>query len=104
MRNMSKLPRSNSRIYKAALQFRRLRDREEHPDGSFDKAGRWYPSDDEELECCHSVRGPSRAYPYPLLQHCRTAVHVAKTWKVEVREVRRVARLLDQRFNQEESA
>jgi hypothetical protein len=52
-------------------------DRREHPDGEFDKAGRWYPSDLERCECCNSIRYPSRSWPYSLLVHCRSKRHVA---------------------------
>lgn len=50
--------------------------RTEHPDGTFDKAGRWYPSEEERCECCASVRSPSRRFPYSYMTHCRTKKHV----------------------------
>ena len=58
----------------AAREYRALRDREINPNGSFDKAGRWYPAH----ACDCAVRAPSRAHPYSYLLHCRTAEHVAR--------------------------
>ena len=50
--------------------------RREHPDGTFDKAGRWYPSEAETCECCKHIRPPSRGWPYSLMVHCRTMKHI----------------------------
>lgn len=47
-----------------------------HPNGYFDKGGRWYPHDDERRPCCDSIRHPSRRFPYSLLTHCRTKRHI----------------------------
>lgn len=52
------------------------RDRNTHPDGHFDKAGRWWPSAEEECDCCDNIREPSRRWPYNYLVHCRSAAHV----------------------------
>jgi hypothetical protein len=63
--------------YLAIIQMYESRQsRETHPDGSFDSAGRWYPSDDEECPCCMDIRSPSRAYPFSLMRHCRTRKHI----------------------------
>jgi len=54
------------------------RDRVVHPEGTFDNAGRWYPS---ERESCGGsgtqVRGPSRKWPYSYMHRCRTKAHVS---------------------------
>jgi hypothetical protein len=77
----------------AALeQFRARRARTEHPDGSFDSAGRWYPDAPERRACCKSVRGPSRSHPYSYMIHCRTANHVAALHAVSASELRAAAR------------
>jgi hypothetical protein len=57
------------------------RDRRSHPAGSFDSAHRWYPTAQERCDCC-DVRRPSRAYPYSLLVHCRTAEHIAHLYGI----------------------
>ncbi len=49
-----------------------LKNREVHPSGSFDKAGRFYAEHGELI----SVRSPSRAYPYSQMQACRTLKYV----------------------------
>ncbi len=57
-------------------QFRARLMGEEHPEGLFDKSGRWYPSDQERSACCAHIRQPSCAHPYSLLRHCRTLRHI----------------------------
>ena len=56
--------------------YRARKARTTHPDGRFDRAGRWYPS---EIEDCDgdgtSVRTPSRAWPYSYMLRCRTKDH-----------------------------
>ena len=47
-----------------------------HPNGSFDKAGRWDPDETEFQDCCRYIRKPSRTYPYSLLKHCRSKKHI----------------------------
>lgn len=54
------------------------RDRQVNPEGKFDGAGRWYPSQTEDadgsIERTH--RSPSRAWPYSYMTACRTRKHV----------------------------
>ena len=61
----------------AEKRWNQLKNREIHPEGTFDKGGRWYP--DMKLECCN-VRSPSRAYPYSLMLHCRSWEHVCNEY------------------------
>lgn len=85
-----------SRVDRAAHTFVARRDRREHPDGSEEgTARRWYPSDREFCECCKSIRNPSRAWPWSLMIHCRTAEHVAHLFDVDASDVRRRARQID---------
>ncbi len=52
------------------------KDRRVHPEGSFDKAKRWYPSNREDADgdgTC--VRSPTRAYPFSYMLRCRTRAH-----------------------------
>ncbi len=83
-----------STIETAATEYRNLKNRISHPDGSFDKGGRWYPSAAETCTCCAGLRSPSRAYPYSLMVHCRTAVHVASKYGVEAKDVKKLAKTL----------
>ena len=80
----------------AAREYLALKNRQIHPDGKFDSAGRWYPSDAETLPCCGGHRSPSRAYPYSYMTHCRTAEHVAHRYNVPAADVRRAARQIEQ--------
>jgi hypothetical protein len=51
-----------------------LKERELHPRGEFDKAGRFYLADSELVDC----RAPSAKYPYSQMQAGRTAKYVKR--------------------------
>jgi hypothetical protein len=52
--------------------------RKSHPEGEFDKAGRWYPSAREDADGDgSSTRSPTRAWPYSYMLRCRTRQHCA---------------------------
>ena len=51
-----------------------LKNREIHPSGKFDSAGRWYAKHDDLI----NVRWPSRAFPYSQMTACRTKKYVKK--------------------------
>jgi hypothetical protein len=55
------------------------RDRQVNPEGHFDGAGRWYPSDSENAagNLTSRLRSPSRAWPYSYMTGARTRKHVA---------------------------
>lgn len=89
-------------VIAAAMQFLARRDRAEHPDGKFDNAQRWYPGSGERQNCCSHIRSPSRAHPYSNMTHCRTAEHIASMHGVDVTEVRRMARELENDFEIDE--
>lgn len=82
-------------ITAAAHEFVARKNRQSHPEGTFDKQGRFYPSDREFQACCSSIRTPSRAYPYSYMTHCRTADHVAHLFGVDARDVRKMARQIE---------
>lgn len=69
-----------------------------NPDGYFDNAGRWYPSDHERQACCDSIREPSRAYLCSLNKHCRTMNHIAHLFDVDLRFLRRRVRDMRNEF------
>lgn len=69
------------------------RDRQTHPPGRFDSAGRFWA--DEHFNCCAGLRSPSRAYPYPQMTHCRSLDHVAHLHNAHRARVRAAVRLLD---------
>lgn len=73
----------NEDLANAVAELYARKVRYHHPNGKFDKAGRWYPDDDERQECCKGIRAPSRSYPYSLMTHCRTARHVAHLYRVD---------------------
>lgn len=49
--------------------------RQVNPEGTFDNAGRWFPSRREDSLHLRGIRGPSRAWPYTYLKACRTLAH-----------------------------
>jgi hypothetical protein len=69
--------------------------RAENPDGNFDNANRWYPSEAEKQPCCNSVRGPSRAHPFSYMVHCRTAKHVSALTGISESEIKKGARVIE---------
>jgi len=82
----------SDKIQAAAQHYVDLKHRRRHPVGKFDRGGRWYPA--QEHTCCESIRGPSRAYPYSLLTHCRSAAHVAAEHGVEKAALLKAAKAL----------
>lgn len=66
--------------------------RRAHPRGDWDDGHRWYPDEAEWRDCCAKIRPPSRAWPWSLMVHERTAAHVAALYDVEPTALRRVAR------------
>ena len=51
--------------------FQQLKERDIHPAGNFDNAGRFYPADHLYNFVSH-LRSPSRSWPYSYMQGCRT--------------------------------
>jgi len=45
------------------------------PEGKYDSARRWEPSDAEWQTCCRSIRSPTRTWPWSLLKHAHTRTH-----------------------------
>lgn len=81
----------------AAHELRRRRGRESRPDGSWDRAGRYFPSTEEHRACCVGIRTPSRAWPHSLWSHVHSIEHVANLYRVERKDVMRALRMLNRR-------
>ena len=84
----------NKKTIKAVEEFINRKTRKSHPDGSFDKAKRWEPSDNEWCECCKSIRTPSRRFPFSLMTHCRSIGHIAALYEVDAGAVRKISNYL----------
>lgn len=67
----------NKKIKAAIKLYNERQSRDVDPDGTFDKSGRWYPSDSERCLCCRYISSPTRSYPYSYMTHCRSSEHVA---------------------------
>jgi hypothetical protein len=71
------------RLEMAVRDYLDKKSKKTNPDGQFDNAGRWFPSEAEENWCCSGIRPPSRGFPYSMLTHCRSAFHIAEKYEVE---------------------
>lgn len=78
----------------AAIEYLKRENRTAHPTGKFDNAKRFYPSDMERCDCCYSIRTPSASWPNTLMNHCRSAKHIANKFKVDVLYVNRLVKLI----------
>ena len=78
----------------AAREYIARQKRESHPEGRFDNAQRFYPSNKERQDCCDYIRPPSRSYPYSYIKHCRSIEDVANLYGVDATELRHHAREL----------
>lgn len=81
-------------IEKAAQEYIDRKNRDKHPSGVFDNAGRWEPDDDEWCECCSYIRSPSRCYPFSLMVHCRSLEHIAHLFGVDKSDLRKKVRAI----------
>jgi hypothetical protein len=73
----------SERLTAAADEFFARQERRSHPEGWTDRAGRWYPSDAENAPLCATVRKPSFNYPWSIMLHCRSTVHLAELFDVD---------------------
>jgi hypothetical protein len=78
----------SQRLTSAATEYVNRRDRFTHPVGHFDRAKRFYPAESEARACCNDIRSPSRRFPFSYMTHCRTMIHVAHLFDVEVADLR----------------
>jgi len=88
---MSTLKIINSTVIKAVEEYLNRKSRKAHPNGNFDNARRWYPDDKEACEECGTVRQPSRSYPFSIMTHCRSIVHIAKKYQVDASILRKIS-------------
>lgn len=88
----------SQQAYEAALEYLKRKARVSHPDGYFDKAKRWYPSDDEDCGITSTIRAPSRGWPYSYLLAARSLVHVATLFEQDATMVRAAVKDLNKRF------
>ena len=78
----------------AAREYVARKRRQEHPIGSLDSGGRWYPSADEKCWFCAAIRAPSKNWPHSLMLQCRTIDHVAFKYGLDPLDIRRVVRAI----------
>jgi hypothetical protein len=61
----------------------------------------WYPTAEEHCACCDSIRTPSRAYPWSLMTHCRTAEHIAHLYGLSLDDLQAAIRRAEDRGGDE---
>jgi hypothetical protein len=81
----------DERVADAALLYLLRQQRILDPSGYFDRAGRWYADENEELPCCKR-HYPSRRRPYRMTVHCRTLGHVVDLLGVDYAAADRLLR------------
>ena len=90
IREFAEVANESERLAAAAGEFFARQDRRSHPEGWTDRAGRWYPSDVENAPLCATVRKPSAAYPWSIMQHCRNTVHLAELFDVDADKLKKL--------------
>jgi len=63
-----------SAAFQALARYEKRQARLEHPEGSFDRAARWYPSG-RDSQVISFVREPSRSFPNSYNLSCRSLAH-----------------------------
>lgn len=83
----------NTNLLNAVKEFLAREARSRNPDGFFDRGGRFFPSDKEACACCVGIRQPSKAYPFSLMNHCRSAEHIAHLFDIDAKIFRKAIKL-----------
>lgn len=65
-----------------------------HPSGYTDRAGRWYPDNEEKQPCCASIRSPSAAWKWSLYKHCHSLGHIAMLHDADEELAKTLSRVL----------
>lgn len=77
-----------NQLEKAYAEWRGRESGSRYPESEPGRSIRWYPHERNEWQsCCDKIRRPSRKYPYSLLQHCKSAKHVASLFGVERKDL-----------------
>lgn len=83
---MTVTEKRQNKVKIAATVYQERQARLQHPEGEFDDAGRWYPSERERQSCCEAIREPSRRYPHSLNKHCRSLDHICNLYNLTERQ------------------
>lgn len=98
--DMAELEAAHGTALSAAVEHVKRQVRDSHPEGTFDKQGRFHI--DEGCSCCSSIRTPSRKFPYSHMTHGRSIEHCAvlmgvglEDAKNALRGIKRIAKKLE---------
>ena len=78
-------PQRRVRLDAAVHCYLRRQARRINPEGYFDNARRWHPSETEKQACCDLICEHGRADRYSLKKHCRSMEHIAHLFDVDLR-------------------
>ena len=100
MKKQNYTPEQLSNAEAAALEYLLRRSRCSHPSGWFDKGGRWYPGESENLNT-DMYRTPTRGYPYSYMSACRSLKHCIALFSADSKLVNKIiknvrAKLIDE--------
>jgi len=84
----------NSAEILAACLYLKRRERQAHPEGHFDKAGRWY-SEGQDAAVMTVCRPPSRAWPLSEMHACRALSHCARYHEADELKTRRITNAIE---------
>ncbi len=78
----------------AAFAYYNRKERNCHPPGEFDNAGRFYS--EERTDYMGSIRGPSRRFPYSEMTAARSAEHCAQVFGAKPLHVKRIYKVISE--------
>ena len=67
-----------------------LKERRLHPEGRFDQKKRWHPY--IHTASSERIREPSAAWPFSLLNHCRTVIYQSQLAGLDPKRIRKAMR------------
>lgn len=86
-------PKGFGKVLDVLIEQAKLKQREMHPAGFWDKQDRFYLK--EKCECCEGIRTPSKKFPKSELTHGRSLKHVAETRNVNIEDAKRLRKMLN---------
>ena len=88
---------SAGKLLEAVDDYMKLKSRQKHPSGYFDKSGRWYQNNP--CACCKNISSPKRKFPLTLNKHCRSAVHVATSHGIDKTDLTKTYNKITKHFD-----
>lgn len=77
----------------AAEEYVARLEKRSRPRGKLNEKGGWEPHAWEACDCCIGI-GDYSSFPYTVLQHCKSAGHVACLYRVDEKQLRKAAKII----------